>query len=206
MYSVLFAIFNLPYLFHILLYFIHKCSNKAPCARACVLYVVAMETCKLSAAAVSRVASPQKQELRKVQEKWGRKKHGRGFSSGLTSSAPADGRGVRRSLSSDFEALSSSRLGGGGRIWGKMTLEDPRVEWLRDRVCSCLSLPGPDCFTELLNRGQDQQKILQFLNQVSDQEEPSALLFFKHIRQEEVEEEVPNGKPVRTVCCLFLYN
>ncbi|XP_017580699.2 dynein heavy chain 10, axonemal [Pygocentrus nattereri] len=80
-----------------------------------------------------------------------------------------------------------------------MALDDPRVEWIRNRVCSAFYLPEPNCFEALLSRGdgEDERKIVQFLNQVTDEESTSALLFYKRIREEEVEVEVavPNGAP-----------
>ncbi|XP_066511362.1 dynein axonemal heavy chain 10-like isoform X1 [Hoplias malabaricus] len=75
-----------------------------------------------------------------------------------------------------------------------MALDDPRVEWLRDRVCAALFLPEPKCFEELLSRGdgEEEQKILQFLNEITEGESTSALLFYKRLREEEVEVMVPN--------------
>ena len=77
----------------------------------------------------------------------------------------------------------------------KMSLDDPRVEYLRDRVCACFDLDSHSYFEHLLSRGngEDAQKINQFLNEITGEEEVSALLFFKCTREEEVEYEVPVG-------------
>uniref|UniRef100_A0A672KU77 Dynein heavy chain 10, axonemal-like n=1 Tax=Sinocyclocheilus grahami TaxID=75366 RepID=A0A672KU77_SINGR len=50
-------------------------------------------------------------------------------------------------------------------------------------------LPDSGCFEELLSRGdgEEEQKIIHFLNVVTGEEAPSALFFFKNIREEEVE-------------------
>ncbi|KAG5280454.1 hypothetical protein AALO_G00060150 [Alosa alosa] len=70
-----------------------------------------------------------------------------------------------------------------------MSLDDPRVEWIRQRVSSALCLTESNCFEDLLSRrdGEDGQKIIRFLNDVTEDEEPSTLLFSKQIREEEVE-------------------
>lgn len=77
-----------------------------------------------------------------------------------------------------------------------MSLDDPRVEWIRRRVCSAFNLTEPTCFEELLNRhdGEDGQKIVRFLNEVTEDEAPSAILFCKQIREEEIEVPVCIGK------------
>ncbi|XP_027024931.2 dynein axonemal heavy chain 10 isoform X2 [Tachysurus fulvidraco] len=78
-----------------------------------------------------------------------------------------------------------------------MALDDPRLEWIRDRVYAAFYLPEPNCFEELLSRGdgEEERKIIQFLNQVTEEEFTSALLFFKTIREEEVEVMIPIEKP-----------
>lgn len=77
-----------------------------------------------------------------------------------------------------------------------MSLDDPRVEWIRQRVCSAFCLTDTSCFEDLLGRGdgEDGQKIIRFLNEVTEEESPSTLLFFKQIREEEVEIPIPIGK------------
>ncbi|XP_053327864.1 dynein axonemal heavy chain 10 [Spea bombifrons] len=73
-----------------------------------------------------------------------------------------------------------------------MALDDPRMEWIRDRVYCAFSLSDPACFEELLNRkdGEHEAKLLRFLNETSEEEGASALLFFKSIREEEVDVEI----------------
>lgn len=76
-----------------------------------------------------------------------------------------------------------------------MALDDPRLEWIKERVYAAFYLPEPNCFEELLSRGDGEQerKILHFLNQVTEEEFTSALLFFKTIWEEEVEVVIPTG-------------
>ncbi|MBN3296580.1 DYH10 protein, partial [Amia calva] len=73
-----------------------------------------------------------------------------------------------------------------------MSLDDPRMEWIRTRVGVLFDLPDGGCFEELLSRGdgEEEQKILSFLNETSPEESASTLLFFKTIREEEVEVEI----------------
>ncbi|XP_048858906.1 dynein axonemal heavy chain 10 [Brienomyrus brachyistius] len=73
-----------------------------------------------------------------------------------------------------------------------MEFDDPRVEWIRNRVCAAFYLPEAGCFKELLGRGdgEEEQKIARFLNEVTAEESTSMLLFFKTVREEEVEVEV----------------
>ncbi|KAM9858629.1 dynein axonemal heavy chain 10 [Aulostomus maculatus] len=74
-----------------------------------------------------------------------------------------------------------------------MVHDDLRVEWIRQRVCAGFNLPDTNCFDELLNRGdgEEEEKILRYLNIVSEEDSTSCLLFFKCIREEEIEVEVP---------------
>lgn len=76
-----------------------------------------------------------------------------------------------------------------------MTHDDPRVEWIKNTVCALFDLPDSGCFEELLSRGdgEEEQKIISFLNIVTEEEAPSTLFFFKNIREEEVEVEIPVG-------------
>lgn len=76
-----------------------------------------------------------------------------------------------------------------------MALDDTRLEWIKQRVDSAFYLPEPNSFEELLSRrdGEEERKILQFLNQVSEEELTSALLFFKRIWEEEVEVVITAG-------------
>ncbi|XP_073442216.1 dynein axonemal heavy chain 10 [Dendrobates tinctorius] len=72
-------------------------------------------------------------------------------------------------------------------------MDDPRLEWIRDRVICGFGLTDPNCFEELLNRndGEDEVKLLRFLNESTEEEEgASALLFFKSSRREELAVEI----------------
>ncbi|XP_051888343.1 dynein axonemal heavy chain 10 [Pristis pectinata] len=73
-----------------------------------------------------------------------------------------------------------------------MSLDDPRLEWLRDRVNQAFGLSGPGAFDELLNRddGRHELLILRFLNDSLGEDCPSALLFFRGSRTEELELEI----------------
>ncbi|KAE8635010.1 hypothetical protein XENTR_v10002490 [Xenopus tropicalis] len=73
-----------------------------------------------------------------------------------------------------------------------MALDDPRIEWIRDRVYGAFSLSDPECFEELLSRndGEHEAKLLRFLNETSSEEGSSAMLFFKTLKEDEVEVEI----------------
>lgn len=77
-----------------------------------------------------------------------------------------------------------------------MVHDDLRVEWIRQRVCAGFILPDCNCFDELLSRGdgEEEQKIIDFLNIVSQEDSSVCLLFFKTIIEEEVDVEFPVGK------------
>ncbi|TKS80370.1 Dynein heavy chain 10, axonemal [Collichthys lucidus] len=72
--------------------------------------------------------------------------------------------------------------------------DDLRVEWIRTRVSAGFGLPdGPNSFDELLSRedGEEETKIIRYLDDVSVEDVPSCLMFFKTIREEEIEVEIP---------------
>ncbi|KAK5620023.1 Dynein heavy chain 10, axonemal [Crenichthys baileyi] len=76
-----------------------------------------------------------------------------------------------------------------------MVHEDLRVEWIRQKVTAGFVLAKfPECFDKLLSRedGEEEEKIIRFLNFVSDEDSTSCLLFFKTIREEEVDVKVPH--------------
>uniref|UniRef100_A0A8C7PKH0 AAA+ ATPase domain-containing protein n=1 Tax=Oncorhynchus mykiss TaxID=8022 RepID=A0A8C7PKH0_ONCMY len=87
-----------------------------------------------------------------------------------------------------------------------MSLDDPRVEWIRNRVYSCFYLPEPGCFEELLSRGdgEEEQKIIRFLNEVTEEESASTLLFFKGVNEEEIEVEIPIGTEMEAHLSCYL--
>lgn len=76
-----------------------------------------------------------------------------------------------------------------------MVHDDLRVEWIRQRVCAGFNLEL-NYFDELLSRGdgEEEEKMIRYLNVVSEKDSPSCLLFFKSIREEEVEVDIPVGK------------
>ena len=79
----------------------------------------------------------------------------------------------------------------------KMVHDDLRVEWIRQRVSAGFNLyECPECFDELLSRGdgEEERNIIRYLNLLSEEDSPSCLLFFKTIREEEVEVQVPAGE------------
>lgn len=79
-----------------------------------------------------------------------------------------------------------------------MVHDDLRVEWIRQRVCAGFNLTDPGCFDELLGRGdgEEEEKIIRYLNNVSEEDSTSCLLFFKSIREEHIEVEIPAGELV----------
>uniref|UniRef100_H2ZL67 Dynein heavy chain tail domain-containing protein n=1 Tax=Ciona savignyi TaxID=51511 RepID=H2ZL67_CIOSA len=70
-----------------------------------------------------------------------------------------------------------------------MALDDPRIEWIRDRVCLGLNIKDNEVFTEMLSRfeGEEEVKLQHFFNDSSDEEGTSALLFYS-LTVEEMEE------------------
>ena len=74
-------------------------------------------------------------------------------------------------------------------------MDDPRIEWIRDRVNHALLIYTPDVFDELINRedGDAELFIGKFLNETPENDE-SALIFYKVILQEEEQYEVECGK------------
>ncbi|XP_064619187.1 dynein axonemal heavy chain 10-like isoform X2 [Lineus longissimus] len=70
-------------------------------------------------------------------------------------------------------------------------MDDPRIEWIRDRVYLALDIEDPEVFDELLNRddGISEREVAAFLND-NPEETPSALLFYKNVVEEEEEVEV----------------
>ncbi|KAG2469024.1 DYH10 protein, partial [Polypterus senegalus] len=83
-----------------------------------------------------------------------------------------------------------------------MSVNDPRVKWMQQRVCSSFHNVGPSCFEELLSRdnGENEQLILYYLNETSLEESPSVLYFFKAMWEEEVEVQVV-VEAINPVCC-----
>jgi hypothetical protein len=73
-------------------------------------------------------------------------------------------------------------------------MDDPRIEWIRDRVYLALDIDDPEVFDELLNRddGISEREVAAFLND-NPEETPSALLFYKTVVEKEEEVEVECG-------------
>ena len=73
-------------------------------------------------------------------------------------------------------------------------MDDPRIQWVGDRVNHALLIDSNDVFDELLNRedGEAERSIGKFLNETPENDE-SAIIFYKVILQEEEEYEVECG-------------
>ncbi|XP_078523750.1 dynein axonemal heavy chain 10 isoform X2 [Lissotriton helveticus] len=71
-------------------------------------------------------------------------------------------------------------------------MDDRRVQWLRDRVYAAFSLSDPTCFEDLLTRndGKNEQRILEFLEESSPEEQAITLLFYRTVQKEQVEVEI----------------
>uniref|UniRef100_A0A3P8UAE7 Dynein axonemal heavy chain 10 n=1 Tax=Amphiprion percula TaxID=161767 RepID=A0A3P8UAE7_AMPPE len=75
-----------------------------------------------------------------------------------------------------------------------MVHHDLRVEWIRQRVSAGFNLTScPECFDDLLSGddGEAEGEIIRYLNVVSEEDSSSCLLFFKTMREKEIEVEVP---------------
>ena len=74
-------------------------------------------------------------------------------------------------------------------------MDDVRVEWLRDKVNYSLNISDPEVFEELINRddGEYERVLAKFLNETAE-EGKAAAIFYKRIREEEIEVEVEVGK------------
>ncbi|XP_035829687.1 dynein heavy chain 10, axonemal isoform X2 [Aplysia californica] len=70
-------------------------------------------------------------------------------------------------------------------------MDDPRIEWIRDRVNGALDIKEHDVFEELLERddGEFERRLGKFLNDSPDEGE-SSILYYKIVREEEEEVEV----------------
>lgn len=73
-------------------------------------------------------------------------------------------------------------------------MDDPRIEWLRDRVYAALDIQGNEVFEELLERdeGEFERRLGKFLNDTPEEGE-TAILFYKIVKEEEEEIEVECG-------------
>ena len=76
-------------------------------------------------------------------------------------------------------------------------MDDPRIEWIRDRVYLALDIKDPEVFADLLERddGEAERSVQQFLNETpEDCENAGAIVFYKDVVEEEEEVEVECGK------------
>lgn len=78
-------------------------------------------------------------------------------------------------------------------------MDDLRVLWMRDRVYTAFNLNNPMLFEEMLSRddGEAEDSILHFLNHLSDEDNASALFFYRVLVPEEVEVEEPGERERR---------
>lgn len=78
-------------------------------------------------------------------------------------------------------------------------MDDLRVLWMRDRVYTAFDLSNPMLFEEMLSRddGEAEDRILHFLNHSSDEDNASALFFYRVLVPEEVEVEEPGERERR---------
>lgn len=74
------------------------------------------------------------------------------------------------------------------------TMDDPRIEWVRDRIYAALDVKEKEVFEELLERedGEFERRLGKYLNDTPEEGETS-ILFYKTVREEEEEIEVECG-------------
>lgn len=74
-------------------------------------------------------------------------------------------------------------------------MDDPRIEWIRNKAYLALSITDPEVFEQLLERddGEGERNIAKFINDTPT-EDASSLLFYKVVREEEDEMEVECGE------------
>ena len=79
----------------------------------------------------------------------------------------------------------------------KKEMDDPRIEWIRDRVYLALEITENEVFTDLLERedGEAERQIQGFLNETpEDCENAAPIVFYKDVVEEEEEVEVECGE------------
>ena len=74
-------------------------------------------------------------------------------------------------------------------------MDDPRIEWVKNRIFEALDIVNNKVFDEFLDRndGEFERKLLRFLNDTPAENEVS-ILFYKCITEEDEEIEIPCGK------------
>lgn len=85
-------------------------------------------------------------------------------------------------------------------------MDDPRIEWVRNRVYQALDIRELEVFEELLERddGEVERCLLKYLNDTPEENEAS-ILFYKIIREEEEEVEVECGEFKIHILLIFLF-
>lgn len=73
-------------------------------------------------------------------------------------------------------------------------MDDPRVEWIRNKAYLALAITDPEVFEQLLDRddGEGERDIAKFINDTPS-EDSASLLFYKVIKDEIEEVEVECG-------------
>ena len=73
-------------------------------------------------------------------------------------------------------------------------MDDPRIEWIRDQVNLALDISDNGVFDEFINQddGAEERVFATFLND-TPVEGKEALLFYKIVKEEEIEVEVEYG-------------
>ena len=83
-------------------------------------------------------------------------------------------------------------------------MDDPRIEWIRDRVFDALTITDSEIFADLLDRddGEPERAIAKFLNETPE-DASASILFYKDIIEEEEEVEVECGELLPLLPILF---
>ena len=93
------------------------------------------------------------------------------------------------------------------RLEAEKTMDDLRVQWMRDRVYAALGLQEESLFRELLqrNESQAQRELLAYLDQPAQQLSSSAILFHVHEVVVEVEEEESERESLANIGCRVVF-
>lgn len=70
-------------------------------------------------------------------------------------------------------------------------MDDIRYLWLKDKVFGGLEIEDIDVFEEFITReeGENEMRIAKFMNQ-TEEDDDFALIFYKEIREEEIEVQI----------------
>ena len=84
-------------------------------------------------------------------------------------------------------------------------MDDPRIEWLRNRVYLALDIQENEVFEEFLSRdeGEAESIFAKFLNETPEIDTKAVIFFYKAVKEEFEEIEVECGKLCR---CYYTYN